>query len=718
MEERINLIDLIKRRLDIKILLTLFLGVSIVMGVVIYSGITSERKELRKGMVTYGEGLKSLAYTGIKYPMSIGDSSSVERGLLEVKKTVKGLDIVICDFDGEIKFATDEGMIKRKVSEFVHNKDALKALKDLLETGEHRYERAFEEEAGGKRYLLTLYGMLNDKECYHCHGASRKALGGLIVKQSTDEAYAAIASSRNRNILIGVIGIGIIVTMLYFLLSRLVIKPTIEFSKKADQIASGDLTAKIEIRGEDEIASLGMAINRMASNLKDMLVKVRVVTDSVLSVTENIALSSSKILSGANIQHDIIEKTAGFIEKIDNSISSVSLGAESLSASSEEVSSAIIQIASSIEKIAESANVFSVSASDATASVEEMVNSIKEISESIELLSASAEETASSLTEINTTVKEVEKSAVESVSLAEHVTVEASEKGMNAASAAINGMEEIKESVGTLAEVINRLGKRSEEIGQILNVIVEVADQTNLLALNAAILAAQAGEHGKGFAVVADEIKNLAGKTSLSTKEIATLIESVQTETRSSVEMAERGIKSVDKGVKLVKEANVALKSILDSSHTSTEKAKLIQRATTEEAHIIKGISEAIGNMSEQTQHISRATKEQRKGSRLIVEAMEKVKELSQHVKIATGEQSSGSKQISVTIGDVFHQAEQIAEATSQQKEKSRDIVKSVESIKKIAGESVNLANEMSSEIKSLGEEAKTLLAELQRFKV
>ncbi|MDP2277739.1 MAG: hypothetical protein Q8K51_05890, partial [Nitrospirota bacterium] len=92
MEEHINLIDLIKRRLDIKILLTLFLGVSIAMGVVIYSGITSQRKELKKSMVTYGEGLKSLAYTGIKYPMSIGDSASMERQFIDVKKAVKGVD--------------------------------------------------------------------------------------------------------------------------------------------------------------------------------------------------------------------------------------------------------------------------------------------------------------------------------------------------------------------------------------------------------------------------------------------------------------------------------------------------------------------------------------------------------------------------------------------------------------------------------------------------
>lgn len=718
MEGHINLVDIIKKRMDVKILCALALGVSIIMGIVIYLGVYSQRGELKKRMVTYGEGVKSLAYASIKYPMSIGDSATVERQLLDVKKTVEGIDIVICDSNERITFATDEKMIKKTVSEFIQNKDALKTLKDLLEAGQQRYERSFEEEIDGKKYLINLSGVLNEKECYHCHRASKKVIGGMIIRQSTDEAYAAMASSRNQTILIGIMGIGAVITMLYLLLTRLVIRPAIEFSKKAGEIASGDLTIELDVRGDDEIASLGMAINRIASNLKDMLTKVRSITDSVSSVTENIVLSSGKVLNGANMQRNTVEKTATFIEEIDSSISSVAMNTETLSSFSEETASSIMQMATSIEKVAESANVFSISASEAASSIEEMVASIKEIAEGLEMLSASSEEIASSLTEINTAVKEVENSAVESVSLAEKVTVEASEKGMNAAGAAIKGMEDIKESVGALAEVINRLGKRSEDIGQILNVIDEVADQTKLLALNAAILAAQAGEHGRSFAVVAEEIKSLAGKTSLSTKEIEALIESVQSETRSSVEMAEKGIQSVDKGVKLVREVNLALRSILDSSQSATEKAKLIQRATTEETHVIKGVTDAIKGMAEQIEHSSRATKEQSKGSRQISEAVERIKELSQHVKTATSEQSKGSRQISEAIEGMTHRVGGIAEATSRQREKSKEIVKSIESIKKIAEESVSLANEMNAPIKSMEEEARSLRVELQRFKV
>ncbi len=532
----------------------------------------------------------------------------------------------------------------------------------------------------------------------------------------------AITSNLRKSIIIVttsiVIAIFLFAVGMSFLAGRVIIKPITHIESAARQIASGDLTIKVDVKGEDEIASLGRAINMIATSLKDMILKVRLITDGVSKVTENVASSSSQMLSGANIQHTSIEKTADFVKEIDQSIASVAVSAESLSASAMETSSAIMEITTSIQRVAESATIFSTAASDAASSIEEMIASIKEIADSLEVLSSSSEETASSLAEINTTVKEVEGSASESVTLAENVTTEASGKGLSSAEASLNGMQDVRGSVNGISEVINRLGKRSEEIGTILNVIDDVAEQTSLLALNAAILAAQAGEHGKGFAVVADEIKSLASKTSLSTKEIAALIHSVQAETRASVEMAEKGTHSVEKGVKLVSEVNQALKSILQSASTSAEKAKLIQRATAEEANVIQQITIAIRGMNDQIEHISRATKEQNKGSRLIMDAVDKIKELSAQVKTATGEQSGGSRQISEAITNVSHQAEQIANATSRQKAKSKEIVSSIESIKKIAGESVSIANEMNSTVKSMSEEAKSLLAELEKFKV
>ena len=262
------------------------------------------------------------------------------------------------------------------------------------------------------------------------------------------------------------------------------------------------------------------------------------------------------------------------------------------------------------------------------------------------------------------------------------------------------------------------LGKRANDIGKIVNVIDDVADQTNLLAINAAILASKAGEHGKGFAVVADEIKSLAERTSFSTSEIAGLIKSVQDDTKSSIKMAGEGIQTVDKGLTLVRDVNNALQDIVGSSRESADMAKAIQRATAEQTHVIKQITKDMENTKLQTENISRAIKEQNKGSQLIIESTERIKDISYQVKTSTAEQRSGSRQIAGVIENVTQQASQIANATAKQKEKSVDIVQSVEMIRNATNKLTGSAHSMNSVITSLKEEAMSLLAELEKFKV
>lgn len=506
--------------------------------------------------------------------------------------------------------------------------------------------------------------------------------------------------------------------LVYGSISRFITRPILAMEKVADRIADGDLTHIISVKGKDEVASLGQAINRMAFNLKDMLGKIRSITDSVSNVTSNIAASSQGVLSVVDVQKSAIEETASAVDEMDNSITSVARGAENLSQSAADTSSSILQMTASIEKIAENADIFNETAHDTASSVEEMISTVKQIAESLDNLSASSDAIATSIEEVNATTRDIEHRAGESVTLAEAVMTNASEKGMNASNAAIDGMENIRRSVTDLSDVINLLGKKTEDIGKILTVIDNVADQTNLLALNAAILASKAGEHGKGFTIVADEIKSLAEKTSVSTNEIEALTTSVREVTRSSINKVSEGIGTVEKGLLLVQDVNDALRDIVESSRASTEMARAIQRATAEEAFVIKQITDSVERMTEQTEKISLAIAEQNKGGRFITDATEKVKELSNQVRTATNEQKDGSKQMAVVTENVTQQAEQIAEATGRQKQKSIEIVKSMEKIRSTTDNLIGSSNDMNSVITSLKEEALNLLTELQKFKV
>lgn len=510
----------------------------------------------------------------------------------------------------------------------------------------------------------------------------------------------------------------VFILFVYAAISKVITKPILNMQGIASQISSGDLTKKVNVAGNDEIADLGKAINDMAENLKNMISKIRNITTGVSTVVAEITESSRKVLNVADTQQKAVSETAPAIEDMNKSMTSVSQSAEILSDSAGDASSALSEMTASISNVAESSDGFNRTAQDGASATEELIASIREIASSLEGLTVSADETASGLLEVNASIKEIQSSADESVKLAEKVSSDASERGISAISAAINGMREIMGGMDALTQVINRLGEKSEAIGRIVSVIDEVADQTSLLSLNAAILAAQAGQHGAAFAVVADEIKGLAGRTSVSTKEIAELINSVQAETRSSVEMAQEGMSAVRKGVGLVEEVNVALKGIHSSSQVATEMSRAIQRATIEEATVIRQITGAIKEMTDQLKHISNATQEQAKGSQLVLEATEMVKEGSVQIKRATGEQMEVGKQIAAMSEKVRNQSAYIAGAIGNQKDKSNEILQSAELIKATSKDLVEASTGMQQAIVALKEDANKLFEEIQKFTV
>ncbi len=141
-------------------------------------------------------------------------------------------------------------------------------------------------------------------------------------------------------------------------------------------------------------------------------------------------------------------------------------------------------------------------------------------------------------------------------------------------------MKTIADTMENTARVITGLGKRSQEIGRILEVIEEIADQTNLLALNAAIEAARAGEAGRGFAVVADEVRKLAERSVEAAKEIGEVVRQVQQETGDAVETAKAGAVETKQGIQLADKAGLALRSIIDSVARSSQLMAEIAAAT------------------------------------------------------------------------------------------------------------------------------------------
>jgi len=168
-------------------------------------------------------------------------------------------------------------------------------------------------------------------------------------------------------------------------------------------------------------------------------------------------------------------------------------------------------------------------------------------------------------------------------------SADAAHAGANVVQETINGMNIIAEKVRQTSVTIEALGSRSEEIGDIVGTIEDIADQTNLLALNAAIEAARAGEQGRGFAVVADEVRALAERTTKATKEIGAMIKAIQHETKVAVKAMEEGVSEVEKGAESSQKSGKALNEILERiGEVSTQVSQIAtaaeeQTATTNE---------------------------------------------------------------------------------------------------------------------------------------
>ena len=200
-------------------------------------------------------------------------------------------------------------------------------------------------------------------------------------------------------------------------------------------------------------------------------------------------------------------------------------------------------------------------------------------------------------------------------------------------------MRRIESSVEEAKSALTELAERSDEIGEIVRVIDEIAGQTNLLALNAAIIAAQAGDRGRGFAIVADEIRDLSERTSASTDEIRTLIQNVQKSVTGAAEQMTMSAERVSDGVGLTARAEAVLEKILELTARSTTSIAEIAKATEEQARGSAAATDAIEQVTRMVQQTAAATQQQSQTSRNLGEQASTVHDTTAHLKRAVSEQ-------------------------------------------------------------------------------
>jgi len=302
---------------------------------------------------------------------------------------------------------------------------------------------------------------------------------------------------------------------------------------------------------------------------------------------------------------------------------------ESISKLMHHTNDSIQQIASSSEELTASAQQSAQASDQVAQSVTNAAGITIEQSHSVDAMDESLQSQVQSIGTLVNTASDV-------LAHAETANQEAV-NGAQSITSAVEQIQRVADIVNASAETVNKLGKRSEEIGEIVGTISSIAEQTNLLALNASIEAARAGEAGRGFAVVADEIRKLAEESREAAASIASLIEGIQKDTTVAVDSMQQGNQAVADGTQAVKGLTAAFSKIEEGAQGVTERAQAMSQelhGVRQETENVKSQADEIksggGKVAGEMESVSAASEEQSASASDIASASEALAELAQ----------------------------------------------------------------------------------------
>jgi len=411
-------------------------------------------------------------------------------------------------------------------------------------------------------------------------------IGNLALGLSRQQLAADVLQSRMIAISVG-LGIVLLGGMImWFVVTRLT-KPLQTLAEAAARVAAGDTTVAVEVKTNDEIGILANGFNVMVENVRRYISEFQ--TQQMEAFTAAKAAEQAKLASQEQ-QESLIQS----VQKMLIAIEEFAKGDLTAQMSDEETDPILLRLIIGFNDAVENIRQLVVEVVDAviaTASASErIVSRSRQVSQEMHRQN---EQVVSIADSIETITAIIGRNAHQA-STAAHESLQASQDAQNGGeivSTTINGMNTIATVVMKSAETVQELGKSGDQIGEIVQVIEEIADQTNLLALNAAIEAARAGEQGRGFAVVADEVRKLAERTQKATKEIAVTIKKIQSDTSHAVSAMQDGTREVEAGKSSAAQAAEALERIINRTATVADIISQLASVSEEQTRMSKGIT-------------------------------------------------------------------------------------------------------------------------------
>lgn len=374
-----------------------------------------------------------------------------------------------------------------------------------------------------------------------------------------------------RNTVFGFVIVGLIISLATsFVIVRGIGSQVNSLSNLVNQIELGNVDARADVISQDELGALAASFNTTLDNTRGLMqsrAERDAIQRSIMRLLEEVStVADGDLRNEAVVTEDITGAIADSFNFMITELRRV-IG---------QVKDVTVQVTSA--------------ASSTRSNSTDLVLKAEQQSEQIHI-------TSQALGEMTSSIEEVSQGAMLSASVAQQSLVNA-RQGAKAVQDTIRGMHRIREQVQETSGHIRRLGESSQEIGEIVQLIDEIADQTSILALNASIQAATAGEAGRGFAVVADEIEHLAERASQATAKINSLVKSIQAGTNEAINAMEENNREVVEGSKLALQAGQSLTEIENVSARMAELIQSISQASRKQTNSSETLSKAMTDIS------------------------------------------------------------------------------------------------------------------------